>query len=370
MNPPPDLDRLAITALRTLCIDAVQQAASGHPGTPMGMAPVAYALWQHVLRYDPADPAWPDRDRFVLSAGHASTLLYALLHVTGTRAVDADERPLDAPAIALDDLKRFRQLDSRTPGHPEYRHTAGVETTSGPLGQGVANSVGMAIAARWLAATYNRPGYTVVDHDVYALAGDGDMMEGVASEAASLAAHLGLDRLCWIYDRNRITIEGSTDLAFGEDVAARFRAYGWQVLHVADANDAAAMAEALAAFRRTEGRPTLVVVDSHIGFGAPHKQDTASAHGEPLGAEEVRLAKRAYGWPEDAQFLVPDEVRGHLAEGIGRRGAQLRAAWHDTFARYRTAYPELAADFERLQRRELPEGWDRDLPVFPADPKG
>ncbi len=370
MNPAPDLDRLAITTLRTLCIDAVQQAASGHPGTPMGIAPVAYALWQHVLRFDPADPAWPDRDRFVLSAGHASTLLYALLHVTGTRAVDADERPLDEEAVALDDLKRFRQLDSRTPGHPEYHHTAGVETTSGPLGQGVGNSVGMAIAARWLAATFNRPGFTVVDHDVYALAGDGDMMEGLASEAASLAGQLGLERLCWIYDRNRITIEGSTELAFGEDVGARFRAYGWHVLHVADANDAAAMAEALASFRRTEGRPTLVIVDSHIGFGAPHKQDTAAAHGEPLGEDEVRSAKRAYGWPEDARFLVPDEVRAHVAAGIGRRGADLRAGWHDTFARYRTAHPELADDFERLQRRELPAGWDADLPVFAADAVG
>ncbi|MFU8887377.1 MAG: transketolase [Trueperaceae bacterium] len=365
-----DIDRRAIDTLRTLAIDAVQQANSGHPGTPMGAAPVAYELWQHALRYDPADPAWPDRDRFVLSAGHASTLLYALLHLTGVRALDGDERPLDEPAVSLDDLRRFRQLGSRTPGHPEYRHTAGVETTSGPLGQGVSNAVGMALAQRWLAATFNRPGFAIVDHDVVALAGDGDMMEGVSSEAASLAAHLGLDRLCWIYDRNRITIEGGTELAFSEDVAARFRAYGWSVLHVEDANDTEALGRALATFRATEGRPTLIVVDSHIGYGAPHKQDTAAAHGEPLGAEEVRLAKRAYGWPEDAQFLVPDEVRSHFAEGIGRRGAQLRAAWNDTFAAYRAAHPELAADFERLQRRELPDGWDADLPAFPADARG
>jgi len=365
-----DIDRRAIDTLRTLAIDAVQQANSGHPGTPMGAAPVAYELWQHALRYDPADPAWPDRDRFVLSAGHASTLLYALLHLTGVRALDGDERPLDEPAVSLDELRRFRQLGSRTPGHPEYRHTAGVETTSGPLGQGVSNAVGMALAQRWLAATFNRPGFAIVDHDVVALAGDGDMMEGVSSEAASLAAHLGLDRLCWIYDRNRITIEGGTELAFSEDVAARFRAYGWSVLHVEDANDTEALGRALATFRATEGRPTLIVVDSHIGYGAPHKQDTAAAHGEPLGAEEVRLAKRAYGWPEDAQFLVPDEVRSHFAEGIGRRGAQLRAAWNDTFAAYRAAHPELAADFERLQRRELPDGWDADLPTFPADARG
>jgi len=365
-----DLDQLSINTIRTLCIDAVQQANSGHPGTPMAMAPVAYALWQRFLRFDPADPIWPNRDRFVLSMGHASTLLYSLLHLTGVRAVNEAYERLGRESVSLDDLKRFRQLDSRCPGHPEYRWTSGVETTSGPLGQGVANSVGMAIAERWLAATFNRPGFPVVGYRVYALAGDGCMMEGVSGEAASLAGHLGLSNLCWIYDNNRITIEGSTSLAFSEDVATRFLAYGWNVTRVGDANDLDMLSRALTTFQRTTDRPTLIIVDSHIGYGSPNKQDSHSAHGEPLGEEEVRLTKRAYGWPEEARFLVPDEVRTHFRATFGVRGASLRASWSELFAHYRKAHPDLAEQFEQVQRRELPTGWDRELTAFPADSKG
>ncbi len=370
MAPAGSIDEVCVNTIRTLCIDAVQQANSGHPGTPMAMAPVVYTLWQDFLRFDPADPIWPNRDRFVLSSGHASTLLYSLLHLTGVVSVDEKYERLGTPAVALDDLEHFRQLGSKCPGHPEYHLTSGVETTTGPLGQGIANSVGMAIAADWLARHFNRPGFDIFDYDVFALCGDGCMMEGVGSEAASLAGHLRLGNLTWIYDSNHITIEGHTALAFSEDVAARFLGYGWQVLRVSDANDRERIADALADARRTDDRPTLIIVESHIGYGAPHKQDTSAAHGEPLGADEVRATKRRYGWPEDAKFLVPDGVREHFAAKFGARGKKLRAEWLALFERYRAAYPDLADACERMQRRDLPEGWDRDIPVFPADPKG
>ncbi len=366
----PDLDLLCINTIRTLAMDAVQAARSGHPGTPMALAPVAYTLWQKRLRFDPEDPLWMNRDRFVLSAGHASMLLYALLHLAGVRAVDpGDEQPGDL-AVTLEEIQRFRQLDSRCPGHPEYRVTAGVESTTGPLGQGVGNSVGMAMASRWLAARYNRPGFELFDHDVYVLASDGDLMEGVSHEAASLAGHLRLDNLCWIYDNNRITIEGSTDLAFSDDPVARFAGYGWHVEHVRDANDTAALERALGVFERTEDRPTLIIVDSHIGYGAPHKQDSREAHGEPLGEDEVRGAKRFYGWPEDATFLVPDGVREHFTAGIGARGARLRRAWNERLAAYRIEYPNEVDELERMRRRRLPERWGDGLPTFAADAKG
>jgi transketolase len=364
------LDQLSINTIRTLAMDAVQQANSGHPGTPMALAPLVYTLWNRVLRFDPLDPIWPDRDRFVLSTGHASMLLWSVLHLTGTRAVNTEYERLGQPAVTLDDIRRFRQLDSKAPGHPEYHWVTGVETTTGPLGQGVATSVGMAIAQKWLAHRYNRPGFDVFDYRIYAVCGDGCLMEGVASEAASLAGHLGLDNLCWVYDNNHITIEGSTRLAFTEDVAARFLAYGWNVRRVGDANDVGRIEHALEVFRQTKGRPTLLILDSHIGYGSPHRQDTAAAHGEPLGEEEVRLSKRAYGWPEDAKFLVPDGVREHFAAGVGARGAAARRRWTDLIANYRASHPELAAEIDQMQRRELPAGWDRNLPAFPADPKG
>lgn len=364
------LDMLSINTLRTLAMDAVQQAKSGHPGTPMAMAPVAYTLWQEFLRFDPEDPIWPNRDRFVLSMGHASALLYGLLHLAGVRAVNPKYERLGEPAVPLDDIKRFRQLGSRCPGHPEYRWTSGVETTTGPLGQGLATSVGMAMAARWQAEYFNRPGYVLFDYDVYALGGDGCFMEGISGEAASLAGHLRLANLCWIYDNNRITIEGSTALAFSEDVATRFLGYGWNVLRVGDANDLMRLARAFETFRHTTDRPTLLIVDSHIAWGAPTKQDTHAAHGEPLGDEEIRLTKRAYGWPEDATFLIPDGVYEHFQAKLGVRGRAARRAWVDCFRRYEAAYPEAADHLVRMQRRELPEGWDRRLPVFAADPKG
>ena len=367
---PHSLDELCINTIRTLSIDAVQQAKSGHPGTPMAMAPVVYTIWQRFLRFDPEDPIWPNRDRFVLSIGHASMLLYAMLHLSGVRAVNADYERLGAPSVTLDDIRRFRQLDSKCPGHPEYHWTSGVETTTGPLGQGCGNSVGMAIGARWLAHHFNRPDFTLFDYDVFALCGDGDMMEGVASEVASVAGHLRLSNLCWIYDSNRVTIEGHTDITFTEDIAARFMGYGWNVMRLGDANDTERISRAIEIFRRTDDRPTLIIIDSHIGYGAPHKQDTAAAHGEPLGEDEVRLAKESYGWPADAQFLVPDGVYEHLQAGIGVRGRQLREAWAALFERYRSAYPELAHQIERMQRRELPDGWDADLPTFAADDKG
>jgi transketolase len=365
-----ELDQLAINTIRTLSIDAVQQAKSGHPGTPMALAPLVYTLWNRVLRFDPKDPIWPGRDRFVLSNGHASMLLWSVLYLTGTQAVNADYERLGHPAVTLDDIRHFRQLDSKAPGHPEYHLVSGVETTTGPLGQGIATSVGMAIARKWLAERYNRPGFELFDYNIYAVCGDGCMMEGVGAEAASLAGHLGLDDLCWIYDNNHITIEGNTRITFTEDVAARFLGYHWNVLRVGDANDIERIEQALAVFRNTKQRPTLIIVDSHIGYGAPHRVDTADAHGEPLGEEEVKLAKRAYGWPEDAKFLVPDGVRGQFDAGIGKRGAEARRRWETLFAAYREQFPQLATEIEQMQRRELPAGWDRNLPRFAPDPKG
>jgi transketolase len=371
MNMPTGtIDEICVNTIRTLCIDAVQQANSGHPGTPMAMAPVVYTLWQDLLRFDPKDPIWPNRDRFVLSSGHASTLLYSILHLTGVTSVDEKYERLGTPTVTLDDLKKFRQLDSKCPGHPEYHWTSGVETTTGPLGQGIATSVGMAIGANWLASHFNRPDFNLFDYRIYALCGDGCMMEGVASEAASLAGHLKLGNLCWIYDSNHITIEGNTSLAFTEDVGGRFMAYGWNVVRVSDANDRERIAHAFETAKKTTDRPTLIIVESHIGYGAPHKQDTSGVHGEPLGAEEVKLTKRAYGWPEDAQFLVPDVVYQHFAGGIGERGAKLRGDWEVLFGQYKAAHPDLAKQCEAMQARELPQGWDKDIPVFPADPKG
>jgi transketolase len=366
-----DLDLTCVNTIRTLSMDAVQAANSGHPGTPMALAPVAYCLWQHFLRFDPQDPIWPNRDRFILSNGHASMLLYSLLHLTGVKAVSKDYETLGEPSVPLEAIKHFRQLDSRCPGHPEYRWTSGVETTTGPLGQGLATSVGMAIARRWLAARFNKPGFeNLIDFNVYALCGDGCMMEGISHEAASLAGHLGLSNLCWIYDNNHITIEGNTALAFTDDTACRFQGYGWNVVRVADANDLEMLGRAFQTFQATKDRPTLIIVDSHIGYGAPHKHDTSAAHGEPLGEEEIRLTKRAYGWPEDAHFLVPPGAYEHFDQGIGARGKGLRDAWFAKVKEYRAKYPELAEELYRMQHRQLPEGWDRDLPTFPVDAKG
>jgi transketolase len=365
-----EMEQLAINTIRTLSIDAVQAAKSGHPGTPMALAPLVYTIWNRTMNFDPQDPVWPNRDRFVLSNGHASMLLWSILHLTGVQAVNADYEKLGQPSVTLDDIRRFRQLDSKAPGHPEYHWVSGVETTTGPLGQGVATSVGMAIARKWLANHFNQPGFEIFDYNIYAVCGDGCMMEGVAAEAASLAGHLGLDNLCWIYDNNHITIEGATRITFTEDIAARFLGYGWNVLRVGDANDVDLIEHALEVFRNTKGRPTFIILDSHIGYGSPHKQDTAEAHGEPLGDDEIKLTKRAYGWPEDAKFLVPDGVREHFAGGIGRRGADARKKWAELFAAYRTEFPKLATEIDQMQRRELPAGWDRNLPVFPADAKG
>src|SRR5689334_11883742 len=330
----------AINTIRTLSMDAVQQAKSGHPGTPMALAPLVYTIWNRVMRFDPQDPIWPNRDRFVLSNGHASTLLWSVLHLTRTQAVNAEYESLGHPSVSLEDIRRFRQLDSKAPGHPEYHWVSGVEATTGPLGQGIATSVGMAIARKWLADRYNRPGFDIFDYNIYAVCGDGCLMEGVGSEAASLAGHLALDDLCWIYDNNHISIEGNTRITFTEDVAARFLSYHWNVLRVGDANDIDRIEQALSVFRDTKSRPTFIILDSHIGYGAPHKHDTAAAHGEPLGEEEIRLAKRSYGWPEDAQFLVPDGVREHFAAGIGVRGAAARCRWTELLASYRAKYPD------------------------------
>jgi transketolase len=364
------IETLSINTIRTLSIDAVQKANSGHPGAPMAFAPVAYVLWQNFLRFDPASPAWPNRDRFVLSNGHASMLLYSMLYLTGVKSVDEEYRVLERPSVTLADIQNFRQLDSRTPGHPEYRLTSGIETTTGPLGQGVGNSVGMAIAAKWLQARYNRPGFEIFAYSVYVFCSDGDLMEGVGSEAASLAGHLKLSNLCWIYDANHITLDGPADWSFSENVATRFRGYGWNVTHVGDANDLEAVGRGIQAFVSTNDRPTLVIVNSHIGYGAPHKQDTNAAHGEPLGEDEVRLAKKFYGWPETAQFLVPEGVREHFQQGVGRRGRELSTKWNDLFAKYGQQFPALADHIARMQRRELPVGWDKNLPAFPADAKG
>ena len=364
------LDTLSINTIRTLAIDAVQQANSGHPGAPMGLAPVAYSLWQDFLRYDPTDPKWLNRDRFVLSNGHASMLLYALLHLTGVREVAENGEVLNELAVPMEEIKRFRQLGSRTPGHPESHVTTGVETTTGPLGQGVGNSVGMAIGSKWLAANFNRPGFEVFDFNVYAMCSDGDFMEGVGGEAASLAGHLKLSNLCWMYDHNHVTLDGPASWSFSEDVATRFIGYGWNVTRVVDANDLEMLGRAFETFLHTTDRPTLIIVDSHIGYGSPHKQDTNAAHGEPLGEEEVRLVKKFYGWPEDAKFLVPEGVREHFQEGIGKRGRDAREKWARMFAGYSQKYPELADRLHRMQRRQLPDEWDKNLPTFPADSKG
>ena len=364
------LDQLCINTIRTLSMDAVQQAKSGHPGTPMALAPLVYTIWNQVMNFDPADPIWPNRDRFVLSNGHASMLQWSILHLTRTQAVNADYETLGKPSVTLDDIRRFRQLGSKAPGHAEYHWVSGVETTTGPLGQGVATSVGMAIGEKWLAARYNRPDFEIFNYRIYAVCGDGCMMEGIASEAASLAGHLGLDNLCWIYDNNHISIEGDTRITFTEDIAARFMGYGWNVLRVGDANDLDRIGHALETFRTTKGRPTFIILDSHIGYGSPHKQDTAEAHGEPLGEEEIRLTKRAYGWPEDAKFLVPDGVYEHFAAGVGARGAKARQEWEELFEAYSGKYPELGTEIGQMLRRDLPASWDRNLPVFPADAKG
>jgi len=363
------LDTLCVNTIRTLAIDAVQQANSGHPGAPMGLAPVAYCLWQQYLRYDPENPLWPNRDRFVLSAGHASMLLYAILHLAGVRDAK-DDKITDELSVSLDEIKRFRQLGSRTPGHPESHITTGVETTTGPLGQGAGNSVGMAMASRWLAARLNRPGFDIFDFNVWTICGDGDLMEGVASEAASLAGHLRLSNLCWIYDHNHVTLDGPANWSFTEDVATRFVGYGWNVTRVADANDLEMLARAYDCFLKTQDRPTLIIVDSHIGYGSPHKQDSYEAHGEPLGADEVKLVKKFYGWPEDAKFLVPDGVYDSFKQGVGKRGAELHAAWEKKFAEYAKQFPELAAELNDIQEHRLPDGWDKSLPSFPADAKG
>src|SRR5271163_2328247 len=364
---PDAIDQLCINTIRTLSMDAVQQANSGHPGTPMAMAPVVYTLWQQFLRFDPDDPIWPNRDRFVLSAGHASMLLYSMLHLTKVKSVNPEYETLGTLSVTLDDIKNFRQLNSKCPGHPEYRWTSGIETTTGPLGQGVATSVGMALASRWMAQYFNRPGFEMVNFNVYALAGDGCMMEGVSGEAASVAGHLKLSNLCWIYDNNHITIEGNTSLAFSEDVATRYLGYGWNVLRVGDANDLDRLRAALKTAQATTDRPTLIIVDSHIAYGAPTKQDTSAAHGEPLGEDEIRATKRNYGWPEDAKFLVPESVTENFRNGIGARGAKLRSAWMDLFANYEKADPALAARSLQMQHRESPAGWDKDIPVFPTD---
>jgi transketolase len=363
-------DQVCINTIRTLAIDAVQQANSGHPGAPMGLAPVVYSLWQRFLRYDPADPIWPNRDRFVLSAGHASMLLYATLHLAGVRSVNAQGEVSNDLAVSMEEIKRFRQIGSKTPGHPESHLTTGVETTTGPLGQGAGNSVGMAIAGKWLAENFNRPGFDIFNFNVYAILGDGDMMEGVACEAASLAGHLKLPNLCWIYDNNRVTLDGPAEWSFSEDVITRFKGYGWNVTHVTDANDLEMLARGYDNFLKSKDRPTLIVVDSHIGYGSPHKQDSYEAHGEPLGEAEVKLVKKNYGWPEDAKFLVPDGVYEQFKNGVGKRGAEARAAWKSKFEEYKKQFPQQADQLNRMQTGQLPDGWDKDLPSFPADPKG
>jgi transketolase len=364
------IDQLSINTIRTLAIDAVQQANSGHPGAPMGLAPVVYELWQKFLRYDPADPTWLNRDRFVLSAGHASMLLYATLHLAGVRAVNAKGEVADALSVPMEEIKRFRQIDSRTPGHPESHLTTGVETTTGPLGQGAGNSVGMAIAGKWLGENFNKPGFDIFNFNVYAVCGDGDLMEGVCCEAASLAGHLKLSNLCWIYDNNRVTLDGPAEWSFSEDVITRFKGYGWNVTHVTDANNLEMLAGGYNSFLNSKERPTLIVVDSHIGYGSPHKQDSYEAHGEPLGEAEVKLVKKNYGWPEDAKFLVPDGVYDQFKNGVGKRGTEARTAWKAKFEEYKKQFPQLADQLNRMQHGQLPDGWDKDLPSFPADPKG
>ncbi len=364
------LDTLCVNTIRTLAIDAVQQANSGHPGAPMGLAPVTYALWQQFLRYDPADPTWLNRDRFVLSNGHASMLLYAMLHLAEVRQVDENGNLTKTLSVSMDDIKHFRQLGSRTPGHPESHITTGVEVTTGPLGQGVGNSVGMAIAGKWQAANFNKPGLEIFNYNVYTMCSDGDLMEGIGGEAASLAGHLKLSNLCWIYDHNSITLDGPANWSFSEDVATRFVGYGWNITRVADANDLEMIARAFEIFQKTTDRPTLIIVDSHIGYGSPNKQDSNSSHGEPLGEEEVRLVKKFYGWPEDAKFLVPDGVREHFRDTIGKRGRELRAQWSKLFSDYSQKFPELSERLSQMQHHQLPASWDKNIPSFPPDAKG
>ena len=365
-----NIDQLSINTIRTLSIDAVQKANAGHPGAPMGLAAVVYELWQRYLRYDPANPIWPNRDRFVLSAGHASMLLYSTLHLAGVRGVNEKGEVLDSLAVSMDEIKRFRQLDSKTPGHPESHITTGVETTTGPLGQGAGNSVGMAIAGKWLAANFNKPGFEIFNFRVYALCGDGDFMEGVAAEAASLAGHLKLSNLCWIYDNNRVTLDGPASWSYSDDAMTRFVGYGWNVTRVSDANDLMMLGRAYETSLKTSDKPTLIVVDSHIGYGSPHKQDSYEAHGEPLGEAEVKLVKKNYEWPEDAKFLVPDGVYDNFKNGVGKRGADVHAAWAKLYADYGKQFPEQAKELDLMQKRALPEGWDKNLPAFPADAKG
>ncbi|NBW95934.1 MAG: transketolase [Planctomycetia bacterium] len=362
-----DLDRLAIDTIRTLSMDAVEAAKSGHPGTPMALAPVAFTIWRDFLRYDPANPAWPNRDRFVLSCGHASMLLYSLIHLGGIRRGGPADAARNVPAVSLDEIKKFRQLDSVCAGHPEHHMTAGIETTTGPLGQGCGNSVGMAIASKWLAA---HPGHEVFDYDTYVLCSDGDLMEGVAAEAASIAGHLGLSNLCWVYDDNSITIEGETHLAFTENVARRFEGLGWRIEHVADANDTAALRKAFEAFKSEREKPTLIVVKSVIGFGAPKKAGSHEAHGAPLGPEEIKGAKQAYGWPADATFHVPPEVPEHFAKTFGARGRQAHEAWQKTMADYAKSQAALATELHDFLDGRLPKAWDSGIPSFPADAKG
>lgn len=364
-----ELSQLAINTIRTLAMDGVEAAGCGHPGTPMALAPVTYQLWTEILNFDPDAPHWPNRDRYVLSCGHASMLIYSMLHLAGVKNIK-DGKVTDELAVSLDALRNFRQFMSATPGHPEYGHTTGVETTTGPLGQGCGNSVGMAIASKWLAARYNKPGFELYNFNVYNQCSDGDLMEGVACEAASLAGHLKLDNLCWIYDDNSITIEGKTNLAFSEDVATRFKGLGWNIIRVTDANDLKSLSKAYEAFRNHTGSPTLIIVKTIIGYGSPNKANTSKAHGEALGAEEVRLTKKAYGWPEDAKFLVPPEVPEHFQNTLGERGREAREAWEALFAKYTQEHPDLAKEIVLIERRELPTGWDKEIISFPADAKG
>ena len=366
----PALEQMAVNTIRSLAMDGVQAANSGHPGTPMAMAPVAYELWQNHLRFDPNDPIWPNRDRFVLSMGHASMLIYAMLHLTGVKSVSSKYETVGTPSVSLEDIKKFRQLDSKCPGHPEYRWTSGIETTTGPLGQGYATSVGMAMAGKWLGGRYNKPGFEMYNFNVYALGGDGCMMEGAASEAASLAGHLQLDNLCWIYDNNQISIEGNTKWSFSEDVATRFVSYGWNVLRVGDANDLQMLRRAFNTFKMTKGRPTLIIVDSHIAYGAPTLQDSHKAHGAPLGEAEIEGAKKFYGLPPKEKFFVPPGVYDVFNHGIGKRGGEARGAWISQYEKYKAAHGGLADEIVKMQKRELPEGWEKSLPTFPADPKG
>ncbi len=363
------LDLLAINTIRTLSIDAIQKANSGHPGTAMDAAPTAYTLWQQFLRYDPKAPHWINRDRFVLSAGHASMLLYSLIHLAGIEAETSYQKK-GGEAVSLADIESFREAGSRCPGHPEYGWTTGVESTTGPLGQGVATSVGMAMAGKWLGATYNKPGFDLFNFNVYALCGEGCLMEGVGSEAASLAGHLKLSNLCWIFDNNNVTIDGHTDITFTEDVAKRFDAYGWNVVHVTDANDLDALASAYGAFLATDDKPTMIVVHSHIGYGSPGKHDTPAAHGEPLGPDEVRRTKQFFGFDPGEFFVVPDGVRQHFTTHMGQRGADARAKWETLFADYAKKYPEEAAQIELIRTRGLPEGWDSGIPEFAPDANG